>query len=191
MGNALGAKAFEKVLQKHWSTWITEADFIEIADLGLNFVRINVGYWSIIDSPGTPYVSGANTYLKKAVGWAQKHGLMVMIDLHGAPGSQNGYDNSGHYGSINWTQGDTVQQTYQTLNKLRNEYASHPAVATIELLNEPIAKDIGLSKVTDFYTKSYKDMVGHGMAVTIQAAYEGINAWNVWAKGKKDVIVGE
>jgi hypothetical protein len=34
-------------------------------------------------------------YIKRAVTWAQTHGLHAIIDLHGAPGSQNEYDNSG------------------------------------------------------------------------------------------------
>jgi aryl-phospho-beta-D-glucosidase BglC (GH1 family) len=50
-------------------------------------------------------MSGAYEYLKLAVNWAQQLNLkvggpfprtncQVMIDLHGAPGSQNGFDNS-------------------------------------------------------------------------------------------------
>jgi glucan 1,3-beta-glucosidase len=55
-----------------------------------------------------------------------------------APGSQNGFDNSGRYGAIDWTQGDTVTQTKNALNQIRDDHASHPAVAAIELLNEPM-----------------------------------------------------
>ena len=28
--------------------------------------------------------------------------MRVMMDLHGAPGSQNGFDNSGRRGEVNW-----------------------------------------------------------------------------------------
>jgi hypothetical protein len=28
--------------------------------------------------------------MENAVSWAKNHGLMIVIDLHGAPGSQNG-----------------------------------------------------------------------------------------------------
>jgi glucan 1,3-beta-glucosidase len=37
---------------------------------------------------------GAYEYLKLAVNWAASLNLKVMIDLHGVPGSQNGFDNS-------------------------------------------------------------------------------------------------
>jgi aryl-phospho-beta-D-glucosidase BglC (GH1 family) len=58
-------------------------------------VRIPIGYWSIAPIEGEPYVQGAYDVLGQALDWAQTAGLKVLIDLHGAPGSQNGFDNSG------------------------------------------------------------------------------------------------
>ncbi|KAE8180208.1 hypothetical protein CF328_g9244, partial [Tilletia controversa] len=80
----------ESRLQKHWATWITETTFQEIAAVGyLNMVRIPIGYWAVETSKGEPYVTSDQLqYLTKAVGWAKKYGLKVMIDLHGVPGSQ-------------------------------------------------------------------------------------------------------
>ena len=34
------------------------------------------------------------------VKWAQEFGLKIMLDIHAAPGSQNGFDNSGRMGPI-------------------------------------------------------------------------------------------
>lgn len=42
-------------------------------------------------SGGEPYIQGQAEYLEKAVEWARKYDIKVMIDLHGAPGSQNGF----------------------------------------------------------------------------------------------------
>jgi glucan 1,3-beta-glucosidase len=73
-------------------TFITETDIATIKSYGLNHVRIPIGYWSLNKLPSEPYAVGAYPYFKKAVGWCQKYGLKVIIDLHGAPGSQNGFD---------------------------------------------------------------------------------------------------
>lgn len=35
-------------------------------------------------------MKGADVYLDKAIGWARKNEMKVWVDLHGAPGSQNG-----------------------------------------------------------------------------------------------------
>ncbi|KAG6876479.1 hypothetical protein C0992_012826 [Termitomyces sp. T32_za158] len=82
-------KAFA-VLQAHWDSWITESDFRDIAAAGLNHVRIPIGYWAFDVSGGEPYIQGQYPYLERAVSWAEKYGLKVIINLHGVPGSQNG-----------------------------------------------------------------------------------------------------
>ena len=68
----------------------------------LNHVRIPIGYWAFEVGSGEPYISGQLPYLQNAVGWARNHGLKVIIDIHGAPGSQNGWVISSHLSSPNF-----------------------------------------------------------------------------------------
>lgn len=86
----LGYDAAAGQLAAHWATWYTESDFVNLAAWGINHVRIPVGYWAFDVAPGEPWVMGAEAYLRQALVWATNHGLKVWIDLHGAPGSQNG-----------------------------------------------------------------------------------------------------
>ncbi len=79
----LGTTEAERRLNEHWATWVTEADFQEIASFGLNHVRIPVGYWALNPLAGDPYVQGQLPYLDKAIVWARNHGLKVILDLHG------------------------------------------------------------------------------------------------------------
>ena len=98
---ALGKDEAYRRLSQHWNSWITQDDFYQIAGAGLNHVRIPIGYWAVAPLPGDPYVQGQVSVLDKAIGWARAAGLKVMLDLHGAPGSQNEFDNSGRLGPIN------------------------------------------------------------------------------------------
>ena len=101
-------------------------------------------------------MQGQLPYLDKAIGWARTAGLKVMLDLHGAPGSQNGFDNSGHYGSIGWQQGDTVAQTITAIKNLAERYSGDGDVITIiELLNEPLGTSLDLQGIKDFYNEGY------------------------------------
>jgi len=84
----LGYQAAEQRLRAHWDTWVTEADFISFKNAGLNHVRLPIGYWALDIRPGEPWVWGSWEYVLKAADWCRKHGLQLMIDLHGAPGSQ-------------------------------------------------------------------------------------------------------
>ena len=68
-----------------------------------------------------------------------------MIDLHTAPGSQNGFDNSGRRGPIRWLEGDNVERTLRILEKITQNMADwiteghikEETLYGIELLNEP------------------------------------------------------
>jgi aryl-phospho-beta-D-glucosidase BglC (GH1 family) len=62
--------------------------------LSLNHVRVPIGYWAWEVGPSEPYIQGQLPYLRKAVDWARAHGLKLVLDLHGVPGSQNGYEHS-------------------------------------------------------------------------------------------------
>ena len=69
---------------------LSRADFRVRALCSLTHVRIPIGYWAFEVGPGEPYISGQLPYLQNAIGWAAIHNLKVIVDLHGAPGSQNG-----------------------------------------------------------------------------------------------------
>ncbi|OTA99742.1 glycoside hydrolase family 5 protein [Hypoxylon sp. CI-4A] len=178
----LGVEEATNRLKQHWSTWITADDFREIALKGLNFVRIPVGYWSVTPLPGEPYASGAYKYLHLAADWAHNNNLRVMIDLHGAPGSQNGLDNSGRRGAVQWTQGDTITQTLNALNKLRDDFASHPAVASIELLNEPMSPDLNMDMVRQFMSSGALNLQNSNIAVAFHDAFLGVTSWDGWGE---------
>lgn len=79
----LGKEGAKDRLLKHWGSFISRADFDEIAAAGLTHVRIPVGYWAVIPLIDEPYVNGQLDYLDQAIFWAQSAGLEVIVDLHG------------------------------------------------------------------------------------------------------------
>jgi glucan 1,3-beta-glucosidase len=85
----LGQYEARSRLEQHWSNWIVQEDFHQIAAAGMNFVRIPIGYWSIINDNSVPYVQGAFEHFARALDWAHGAGLNVMIDLHGGKQQNN------------------------------------------------------------------------------------------------------
>ncbi|RUP52071.1 glycoside hydrolase superfamily [Jimgerdemannia flammicorona] len=162
----LGKSAAQSALTAHWDTWVTESDIKQLASYGLNFLRIPIGYWALDVSGGEPYVSGLQVdYVKKAITWAAKYGMYVFVDLHGVPGSQNGFDNSGRQGAINWTSGgfsgSNVQRSLKVITQLATILTAAPygsTVLSIELINEPANWGIDVSVLKEYYTTAYANI---------------------------------
>lgn len=193
----LGKEAALRILQKHWSTWITEQDFKQISNLGLNFVRIPIGYWAFQLLDNDPYVQGQVQYLEKALGWARKNNIRVWIDLHGAPGSQNGFDNSGLRDSYNFQNGDNTQVTLNVLNTIFKKYGGNEysdVVIGIELLNEPLGPVLNMDKLKQFFLDGYNSLrqTGSVTPVIIHDAFQVFGYWNNFltvAEGQWNVVV--
>jgi glucan 1,3-beta-glucosidase len=159
----LGTRAAYSILKPHWDSWCTFADFQKIADAGFNLVRIPIGYWAYALEDGETYTQGAAPYLDAAVDWARGTGLKILIDLHGAPGSQNGFDNSGHrISKPGWQNGDTVAQTLAVLETITQKYAQpsyQDVVVAIELINEPLISELNsYDEVKQFYRDGYNQV---------------------------------
>ena len=166
-------------------SFITKDDFYQISSAGLTHVRIPFGFWGIDVSGGEPYIVG-NRFekLKQAVHWANEANLKVVIDLHGAPGSQNGLDNSGHLGSVNWYQDQNkVDRTLYYVKTLANEFTKpeyENTVEIIELLNEPqaAAHPDMMETLKKFYQNGYNTVHATGAATMIHDGFVDINTWN-------------
>ncbi|EIN11009.1 glycoside hydrolase family 5 protein [Punctularia strigosozonata HHB-11173 SS5] len=177
-------------LQAHWATWITESDFADIAAAGLNHVRLPIGYWAWDVSEGEPYIQGQLPYLSKAVTWAGNHGLKLIVDLHGAPGSQNGFDNSGRRISYpEWhTNSDNVDRTTAIIKKLANMFKDQAnVVTTIAPLNEPAGfyGDDVLTVLKQYWHDSYGNIrFPYGSAkqgnnlVLLHDAFQDLSYWD-------------
>jgi glucan 1,3-beta-glucosidase len=113
-----------------------------------------------------------------------------------APGSQNGFDNSGKFGSIAWQQGDTTKQTLTAIQNLADRYAKDTDVVTaIELLNEPGNWGLDMSQVKQFYydgwgnvrtDNAYTAVVIHDAFLDIQSYWNGFMNYQ---SGVNDVIL--
>ncbi|KAF9404701.1 hypothetical protein BGZ94_003996, partial [Podila epigama] len=189
----LGPTAAHQMLETHYASWVTEDTFVRIRHLGLNHVRIPIGYWALgnlnDDEPYVPSVSWR--YLLRAIEWARKNGIRVMVELHAAPGSQNGWNHSGQLGTIHWLNGTmgeiNAQRTVAYLEQLA-EFFTRPeyihVTPTLSLLNEPAAYMIGADKVMvwsakaiDAVRKATSRRDGNDLWLVVHDGFLGLKAW--------------
>ncbi|KAI3946230.1 hypothetical protein MKW92_001444 [Papaver armeniacum] len=157
LSNGHGPEKAKQVLTEHRNSYITREDFQFLSQHGINTVRIPVGWWITKDpNPPAPYVGGSLAALDNAFRWAQEFGMKCIIDLHAAPGSQNGMDHSSSRdGFIDWMKSDNIQQSLDAIDFLASKYANDPALLGIELLNEPHSPEVPLDTVLNYYKDGY------------------------------------
>ncbi|KAF2148363.1 glycoside hydrolase family 5 protein [Myriangium duriaei CBS 260.36] len=174
------------VLQPHWDSWVTQEDINKIASYGFNMVRVPIGFWAF-DNAGLPYKKGSAPYLDKAIEWARQAQppLKVVIDLHGAPGSQNGFDNSGQkMNTAQWQSQDSgAKRTLAVLQLLQSKYgdASYDDVVMgIELLNEPNSGELDINQIKQFVIDGYNQQrnFSQSRVVVMHDAFKNTNYYN-------------
>ncbi|XP_031256224.1 probable glucan 1,3-beta-glucosidase A isoform X2 [Pistacia vera] len=150
-------------LQRHRNSFITIEDFNFLYRHGINTVRIPVGWWIAYDpDPPAPFIGGTLEALDNAFSWAQAYSIMCIIDLHAAPGSQNGMEHSASRdGWTDWPTSDHVSQTLHVIDFLASRYAKNPAFLGIELLNEPSAATVPLDILISYYKQGYQIVRKH------------------------------
>ncbi|KAK2994226.1 hypothetical protein RJ640_022704, partial [Escallonia rubra] len=161
--NGYGPEA-PRVMREHWMTFILEKDFTFLASNGLNAVRIPVGWWIASDPrPPKPYVGGSLKALDRAFSWAEKYDIKVIIDLHAAPGSQNGFEHSSSRdGSQEWGKTDeSIKETVAVIDFLTARYAKHPSLYAVELLNEPLSLGTPVDTLIKYYRDGYNAVRKH------------------------------
>jgi glucan 1,3-beta-glucosidase len=110
-----------------------------------------------------------------------------------APGSQNGYDNSGHKGTIGWNTAANVARTKAIVNTMAVKY-SDPSywqvVTAFNILNEPAGYSSSdfLSTTRQFYYDSYGtsrwpwaeqgNAAKSGLVIVLHDAFQPTSYWS-------------
>jgi aryl-phospho-beta-D-glucosidase BglC (GH1 family) len=141
-----------------WREWrdiyITQPDIELIRKSGFNSVRIPFHYALFAENgPGFPI-------LDRVIQWCKSAGLLVILDLHAAPGGQTGsnIDDSWGYPWL-FESAKAQEETIALWRRLASRYRNETAVLGYDLLNEPIPQFPYLQKYNAGLEPLYKRMV--------------------------------
>ncbi len=135
----LGAKEAWLRLEAHRKSFITKKHIRRIKELGLDAVRVPVGYWLFDDVDG--FIGGGFRYIDALFEWAKEYNVDVLLCVHAVQGSQNGDDHSGRAGKRRWFITPRYREnTIQFVERLAERYGQQPTLLGIELVNEPRVK---------------------------------------------------
>jgi len=138
-----GLAGFEEAFRDNF---IQESDFANVARMGFEVIRLPFHYKVPIK------------YLERAVNFAQKHKLKIILDLHAAPGAQNHDWHSDSDGkALFWGNKANQEKLFLLWEKLAARFKGEPAILGYDLLNEPVVYGENAAKVlTSFYKQLIK-----------------------------------
>ncbi|PLB55301.1 glycoside hydrolase [Aspergillus steynii IBT 23096] len=195
LSKKLGDSAPKKI-ERHYSKFITEQDFIDIKDAGLDHVRIPFPYWAVETYEGDPYVPKiAWRYLLRAIEYCRKYGLRVKLDPHGIPGSQNGWNHSGREGTINWLNGTDGSlnrkrslEFHDKISKFFTQDRYKNIITIYGLVNEPLMLALPVEDVLNWTTDATKLVQDNGMKafVVVHDGFLNLSKWKKMLKTRPD-----
>jgi glucan 1,3-beta-glucosidase len=104
-------------MRAHWDYWLTEDHIRALAERKVEIARLAIGDWTL--DPYGPYIGcmdGAAEKIQWMLDTCAKYNISVMIDVHTAKYSQNGYDNGGQTKKVVWDKGGLNYSHWSTLD---------------------------------------------------------------------------
>jgi endoglucanase len=155
------------------NTWIQERDFAQIKALGFNVVRLPFLYDLMDETPNL------FTYLDKALEYAKKHDLYIILDMHGAPGRQSDAAHTGEQNRNTFFSNEFCQEKAKEIwRQIAKRYKNAMNIAGYDLLNEPkgAKRRKTLRKIYDgLYKAVRKEDSKH--LIFIEDGYKGIQSY--------------
>ncbi|KAH8653879.1 glycoside hydrolase superfamily [Xylariales sp. PMI_506] len=139
----LGSCKCGRLLEERYATFYTTDDIDMFAEYGINLLRIPVGYWAFMEPVNGETFHHGNQllYLKNITNYATSKGMHIIIDIHGLPGGQNGFDNSGQSVVLNWWHNETnFNYSLQAVGLATDFILEQPTSTqyTLSVINEPL-----------------------------------------------------
>jgi aryl-phospho-beta-D-glucosidase BglC (GH1 family) len=175
-----GERNARALLKRYRESFLVEnEDLDDLADLGVNLVRLPLYYRNFQDDAGEPASLGDEDFARvdRIVEACADRGIYVLLDLHGAHGYQNPNFHSGKSGVNLLFEPGAAGNDARDLNvalwtQIAEHYRDEPAVAGYDLLNEPVgvyhhysdAND-AIAALNDYYDRLY-DAVRSGAGDT-------------------------
>lgn len=144
-----GEETRDALIDAYRDAYWTERDFDNCAAMGMTCLRLPFHYWDVAGF--------------ERLDWFVEHcarrGMYVVLDLHGAYGSQNGKHHSGQINDgrqLYFNEGNRAK-TIRLWEEIARHYKGSAAVAMYDLLNEP-ERDTGETDQVqwDYYDELYR-----------------------------------
>ncbi len=139
LAQRFGEEEKDRLMELYRESWITERDFEIIRSFDMNVIRLPFWY-TLLEDDDEPFTIKPDgwKWLDWTIEQAERHGLYVILDMHGAPGAQWTEQHAGrqNYNQL-WSNSEYQERTVWLWQQIAARYAGRKSVAGYDLLNEP------------------------------------------------------
>lgn len=194
-----GADGARQKFENYWSNFISEDEWSWMEQNQVRSVRLPIGYWNLDPqntTKGTPFQAFPLIYQnswsiieQKFIEPAGRHGISVLVDIHGLPGGANGSDHSGEKSGGDakfWSNADSQLTITKALVGAVKSLQKFDNVCGIQIVNEAdYAKDI--SKQSRYYAAAINAIreVDGSIPVVISDGWSP-DPWVKWVQSEQD-----
>ena len=201
-----GREKAQELLETYYENWITEWDLDNIKSMGFNCVRVPFWYRNFYyDDNGTKILDENGNWDFSILDWVveecKERELYVILDMHGAVGSQSDAHHSGRaFGGAQLYENSARGERYRELTDelwtaIASRFAGEPTVAMYDLLNEPMC-DVECTEIERrikneaIYSRLYKTVraVDKDHIITMEAIWTGFALPKTFLKGWNNVV---
>ena len=134
----IGAEAAEDFWELYRANYVAQADIDQIAEWGFNHLRVPFHYKQFYDSTGSETPIGY-AIVDELISWCEPYNMYIILDMHCAPGGQNGGPISDSDGTARlWLEESNKELTIQIWKEIATYYADHTLIGGYDLINEPV-----------------------------------------------------
>lgn len=191
-----GIETTKDLIKQFQDTYLTQIDLDNILNMGINAVRLPVYYRDIreLDDQFNWVGNRFNfDHIDRIIKLCADRGIYVLLDLHGAPGSQSAQDNSGRRDFNQLFNGNEMitcdnvtvrsadcyqKRTIELWQALATHYRKNTAIAGYDLLNEPAGAD-SPETLWQFYDQMYDAIrtIDSNHLIVMEGLWVDTNKW--------------
>ena len=134
----VGEDGADEFWNNYRDNYVSQADIDQIAEWGFNHIRIPFHYKQFFNPSGSQAPIGYEI-IDPLLTWCEPYNMYVILDMHCAPGGQNGGPISDSDGTARlWLEENNKLLTIQIWREIAEYYSDHTLIGGYDLINEPV-----------------------------------------------------
>ncbi len=161
----IGADLAEDFWELYRDNYVAQVDIDQIAEWGFNHIRIPFHYKQFYNESGSDTPIGYEI-IDELITWCEPYNMYIILDMHCAPGGQNGGPISDSDGTARlWLEEENKALAIQIWREIANYYSEETIIGGYDLINEPVLPNgVSLEEFKQLYidiTNAIREVDNH------------------------------